>query len=78
MKITVKAAAGLRVPMAGAPRKYIGSAPVQVPASAYYLRRLADGDLVRADEPAPEPAPEPTPEPTKDATAGKSAKGGKK
>lgn len=45
--ITVKAAPGLRVPMEGAPRKYIGQDSMQVPPSAYYLRRLADGDLVQ-------------------------------
>lgn len=49
MTITVKAAEGLRVPMEGAPRKQIGAEPVPVRSTAYYLRRLADGDLVRVD-----------------------------
>lgn len=49
--ITVKAAPGLLVPKEGAPRKYItGDAPQDVPASAYYLRRIADGDLVRVEQ----------------------------
>lgn len=46
--IRVKAAPGLRVPMEGSPRKYIEADPVSVPETAYYRRRLAEGDLVRA------------------------------
>jgi len=46
--MTVTAAPGIRVPLEGAARRCItDAAPVEVPASAYYLRRLADGDLVR-------------------------------
>lgn len=46
----VKAAAGVKVPMEGAPRKYITDAQEQeVPASAYYRRRVAEGDLVVID-----------------------------
>ncbi|GAB6035822.1 hypothetical protein JCM15519_03810 [Fundidesulfovibrio butyratiphilus] len=57
--ITVKARPGVAVPMEGAPRRHITeSAPRIVPASAYYLRRLADGDLVAADA---APAPDMTP-----------------
>jgi hypothetical protein len=45
----VKAAPGLKVPREDKPREYITEAsPVDVPESAYYLRRLADGDLVQA------------------------------
>ena len=54
--ITVRAAPGLRVPMEGAPRRHItDSEPQAVPESAYYLRRLSDGDLIR--EPQTKPAP---------------------
>ena len=43
----VKAAPGLLVPMEGKPRTYIDEATaVEVPESAYTLRRIADGDLV--------------------------------
>ena len=48
--ITVKAAPGVRVPMEGAPRKYItDSAPVTVTRTAYYIRRLKDKDLILTD-----------------------------
>lgn len=51
----VKAAPGILVPMEHKPREYItDSKAVDVPASAYYRRRLADGDLVEA---APAAAP---------------------
>ncbi|WP_404991327.1 DUF2635 domain-containing protein [Cupriavidus pauculus] len=47
----VRAAPGLRVPTEDNPRRYITAAePVDVPRSAYYLRALADGDLVPADD----------------------------
>ena len=50
----VKAAPGLRVPKEGAPRQYITeSEPQDVPGSAYYLRRLDDGDLIRAEQAVP-------------------------
>ena len=50
----VKAAPGLHVPMEDAPRRYIDDvAAVNVPATAYYLRRLNDGDLVSAVEVKP-------------------------
>lgn len=43
----VRAREGVRVPMEGAPRRYItADLPVTVPASPYYLRHLAEGDLV--------------------------------
>ena len=48
--IMVKAAPGVRVPMEGSPRKYITEdAAVAVTRTAYYIRRLKDGDLVLAD-----------------------------
>jgi hypothetical protein len=46
----VKAAPGLKVPKEFKPRDYIEAEPVEVPETAYYLRRLADGDLVPADD----------------------------
>lgn len=50
-QIKVKATAGLLVPMEENPRRHITEAkPVLVPASAYYLRRLADGELVKVKE----------------------------
>ena len=54
----VRAAPGLRVPMEGAPRQYItDNEPQAVPESAYYLRRIADGDLIQvADVTADAPA----------------------
>ena len=46
----VKAAPGLRVPKEAKPRQYITETnAVDVPESAYYLRRLDKGDLVRAE-----------------------------
>lgn len=51
MNITVKAAPGLKVSKEGAPRKYITEHEAQtVPGSAYYLRRLDDGDLIRVED----------------------------
>ena len=45
----VKAAPGIKVPKEDKPREYITDAdPVELPDSAYYLRRVADGDLVPA------------------------------
>lgn len=56
--INVKAAPGLRVPREDNGRKYITDAEaVAVTDSTYYLRRLADGDLVKvAAEPPAEAA----------------------
>lgn len=43
----VQAAPGIKVPMEEKPRDYITDADAtEVPESAYYLRRIADGDLV--------------------------------
>jgi hypothetical protein len=51
--IKVKAAPGVRVPMQGAARRYIDdSAEVSVTRTAYYIRRIKDGDLVQTDLPA--------------------------
>lgn len=53
----VRARQGVRVPLEHAPREYVTDASIaEVPASAYYRRRLVDGDLVLA-EPAAAPAP---------------------
>ncbi|WP_233170403.1 DUF2635 domain-containing protein [Aquitalea sp. ASV15] len=46
----VIAAPGLQVPMENQPRRYINdSESVTVEPTAYYLRQLADGDLLDAD-----------------------------
>lgn len=48
----VLAAPGIRVPMEGKPRDFITDTPPDgaqgftVPETAYYLRRIIDGDLV--------------------------------
>jgi hypothetical protein len=43
----VKAALGLKVPREDNPRKYItDSEPVEIEMTGYYIRRMADGDLV--------------------------------
>jgi hypothetical protein len=43
----VKAVAGCNVPKEAHPRDYISDAEaVEVPCTAYYLRRIEDGDLV--------------------------------
>ncbi|MDP2786607.1 MAG: DUF2635 domain-containing protein [Pseudomonadota bacterium] len=48
--LRVKAAPGLKVPMEDKPHDYITDAEaVEVPESAYTLRRLADGDLVEVE-----------------------------
>ncbi|GJL37209.1 hypothetical protein TUM17576_40290 [Enterobacter hormaechei] len=52
MTLKVKARAGVRVPREDNPRRYIEGEPVEVPESAYYLRRLSDNDLINvADVP---------------------------
>jgi len=52
--ITVKAAEGLRVPREDNHRTYITETEaVTVPASTYYLRRIAEGDLVQVQSPEP-------------------------
>lgn len=44
--MTVRATAGLKVPREDNSTRYIEQAPVVVPKSSYYLRRLADGEIV--------------------------------
>lgn len=57
MTMTVRAAPDTRVPMEGAPRQYITEdTPQAVPESAYYLRRLDDGDLIRVEDVKDAPA----------------------
>lgn len=52
MKVT--AAPGIQVPKEDDPRSYItADEAVEVPDSAYYLRMLADGDLVVSAEVTP-------------------------
>jgi hypothetical protein len=52
--ITVKAAPGIRVPKEDAPREYITDQDsTEVPASMYYRRRLAEGDLIEVTPDAP-------------------------
>lgn len=53
----VRAADGLRVPMEHAPRSYITTKPREVPASVYYQRRLATGELVTVTPDSKLPAP---------------------
>lgn len=56
-ELTVRASAGVRVPHEDNARRYItDSQTVTVPASAYYLRRLGDNDLVLASPDVPAPA----------------------
>lgn len=58
--LTVKAAAGVRVPQEDNARRYITDAQTfTVPDTAYYLRRLRDGDLIRVEAEASAPAKPP-------------------
>ena len=48
--ITVKAAPGIKVPREDKPTTYIDDTnPVTITPSAYYRRRIADGDLIGLD-----------------------------
>ena len=71
-KISVIARTGLKVPREDNPRKYIDDkTPLDVEHSAYYRRRLREGDLVRVTEServAPKPAAKAT-----DSTSDKAA-----
>lgn len=50
----VIAAAGLKVPTEANPRLYITeSEPVEIEPTSYYLRRIADRELIEAVEPEP-------------------------
>lgn len=52
----VKAAPGLNVPREENPRKYITDAePVDIEMTGYYIRRMADGDLVEVAGAQPDP-----------------------
>lgn len=54
--ITIKAAPGTKVPREDKPTTYIAdTTPVSVPASAYYRRRIADGDLIVLEDVQPTP-----------------------
>jgi len=57
-KLLVKATkkSGMRFPMEGAPRRYIGVKPESISSSAYYRRAINDGDLevVKRGEPKSE------------------------
>lgn len=55
----VKAAPGLKVPMEENPQNHITDAPegVPIPHTHYYVRRLADGDLVEVEQEEPAPTP---------------------
>lgn len=48
--LTVKARPGVTVPMEHDPRRHIAGEPVKVPESAYYRRRLREGDLIVTHE----------------------------
>lgn len=49
MSIIVKARAGVLVPIEDNPHRYVtDECAVTVPDSAYYRRRIADGDLIPA------------------------------
>ncbi len=59
--ITVKAAPGMRVPYEDNARKYITEdKPMSVLETTYYLRRLADKDLVRCEAESAADTPTPT------------------
>lgn len=49
-KIKVKAADGLRVPMAHNPYEYIGDKPMEVDNALYYRRLIAEGDLIEVSD----------------------------
>ncbi|EHP39425.1 hypothetical protein OR16_31739 [Cupriavidus basilensis OR16] len=49
----VKAAPGIRFPREDKPRNYIEQDETEVPATAYYLKAIVDGDLVDLDAAKP-------------------------
>lgn len=52
----VQAAPGLKVPREDDPRTYITDAePVDIEMTGYYIRRMADGDLVEVAAAQPDP-----------------------
>lgn len=72
MTLKVKARAGIR--SANNPRRYIEDEPVDVPESAYYLRRLYEGDLVNADAGTATTVTDVTNSQVKDVTSSKGTK----
>lgn len=74
MTLKVKARAGIRVPREDNPRRYIEDEPVDVPESAYYLRRLYEGDLVNADAGTAATVADETSSQVKDVTSSKGTK----
>lgn len=59
--MNVIAAKGLKVPMEGKPNTYIDDTTVvEVIESAYYLRRISDGDLLPFTDKPAKPATEKT------------------
>ena len=52
----VKAAPGIRFPREDKPRNYIEQEEAEVPATAYYLKAIVDGDLVDLDAAKAAPA----------------------
>lgn len=58
----VKAAAGVLVPMEDHPRRYIDDTPADVPDTAYYRRRMADGDLIAVSDDTASPKEATAPE----------------
>ncbi|HDR8994786.1 TPA: DUF2635 domain-containing protein [Burkholderia vietnamiensis] len=72
----VKARSGLRVPKEHASRQYITDAEaVDVPDTAYYHRRVAEGDLIEENRPAAESSADVAPSPAVDSGVKKAAKG---
>lgn len=55
-RIFVRPAEGLLVRHAAPERGHVAAEGEWVPLTPYYRRRLADGDLVEAEAPAPRPA----------------------
>lgn len=51
----VIAAEGLKVPTEANAREYIESTPVEIEMTAYYIRRMADGELVEVADVQPNP-----------------------
>lgn len=68
--ITVKAAPGINVPREDKPTTHIDDTnPATITPSAYYRRRIADGDLIVLDGVQPAPvtdAEQPSPAPAED------------
>ena len=72
--LEIKAAPGVSVPLEDKPRKYIeGGESFSVPDTAYYRRRIADGDLV---ETAPAKAARARKKAVDSAPAGEAMEGG--